>query len=351
MLKGLAAWCIGATGLASPLLRWRPRLKRLVTILCYHRVLPVDDLRSFPFDIDVLSATPREFEWQMQFLRRHMAPISVSQLVSAVEDGRTLPPRSVLVTFDDGYDDCHNHALPILEKFSIPATVFVTSGYIDSQEPYWFDRLAYTVLHTQAARLEIPGIGIVVDVPISCAERRELYRQIVGLLKDVPDHTRVESLQHIWRQSRVALSREAASKSLPMSSEQLASASRRGLAVHSHTVNHPILSKITREEVEFELRESRQMIARVTDLEPDVLAYPNGTWQDFGSREIEVARSCGYRAAMTYEVGAQSLADMDPFRLLRLPVNHNHSRRWFRTMLAIPEVASMDTLPLAAPES
>jgi hypothetical protein len=76
-----------------------------------------------------------------------------------------------------------------------------------------------------------------------------------------------------------------------------------------------------------------------------LLAYPNGTWSDFGAREVSEARTCGYVGAMTYEPGIQVRGAIDPFRLLRLPVNWRHSRSWFRTMLAAPEIASGPPAP------
>jgi len=277
-----------------------------------------------------------------------MTPISASQLVDALDQGKSLPPRPVLVTFDDGYDDCHDYALPILEKYCISGTVFVATGHIDSQEPYWFDRLAFDVLHTPAKRLEIPALECVVDVPEARLQRRALYRRLVHKLKCVSNHRRLEALQAIAAQSGVTVRQDIARYSRPMSAGQLAAASRRGLSVHSHTVSHPILSRIEAADLEFELCESRAAIGRVTGREPDVLAYPNGTWVDFGEREIAAARRCGYRAAMTYEVGVQSLENADAFRLLRLPVNYNHSRGWFRTMLAWPELAASPGAPQSA---
>jgi peptidoglycan/xylan/chitin deacetylase (PgdA/CDA1 family) len=340
MLKGLAAWGLGATGVAVPLLRARPLVRQAVTILCYHRVLPVADLDEFPFDTDVISATPEDFDWQMRFLRRHMSPISVVEFLDALKSGRALPVRPALVTFDDGYDDCYNHALPILEKYGIPATAFVTTGYIDSQDTYWFDRLAFSVLHTRAKRLEVADLAWNGDVPDSRRGRRDLYQQLVERLKAVTNRERLAALQSIWTQCGVTLRREEAELSRPMSAAQLASASKRGLAVQSHTVSHPILSRIDAAELDFELRESRATIAEVTGRAPDVLAYPNGTWADFGEREIDAARRHGYRAGMTYEVGVQSRKNIDSFRLLRLPVNRTHTRGWFRIMIAWPELAA-----------
>lgn len=346
MLRRVSQFGLGTTGLANCLIGRRPMLARALLILCYHRVVPMDEPDEFPFDSDLVSATPVDFAWQMQFLRRHFTPISVETLLAAIAGERPLPPRSVLVTFDDGYDDCFHYALPILKSEGMPGCVFVSSGLIGSEDTFWFDQLAYAVLATETPRLELPEIGIVAELPTGRPARRKLYARIVAALKRVPDPLRVELVERTKRQCRVTPDRDLRGLSRPMSASHVMEASRSGLSVQSHTVSHPILSNVDADRLRAELMESRVAIGELTGIAPDVLAYPNGTWNDFGQREVDAARACGYRAAVTYESGFQMADSLDPFRLLRLPVNWRHSRSWFRTMLAVPEVASGSRAPV-----
>lgn len=320
-------------------MRWRRRLQSALTILAYHRVLPPVDAETFCFDIDLLSATPAEFDWQMRYIKRHMNPIGPRQLLAALAGRQELPPRAVMVTFDDGYDDCVLHALPILEPLGMEAVVFVSTGYIDSQQTFWFDRLAHAVLRTEATSLELPDISWSRRVPRDVPARRALYTELVNALKLVPELVRHATLEQVWQQVGIRWTAEHAKLSRPMSADDLAAASRRGLSVQSHTVTHPILSQVDDARLDTELVDSRERIAEITGEPAQIIAYPNGTWSDFGAREIAAAQRCGYLAGMAYESGVQYAGAIDPFRLLRLPVSSRQSRSWFRTMLALPTIS------------
>jgi peptidoglycan/xylan/chitin deacetylase (PgdA/CDA1 family) len=338
MLRRLSAIGLGVTGLAGPVIALRPRLRRALVILCYHRVVPMSDPDLFPFDSDLVSATPVDFAWQMRYLRRHMSPISVETLLAALRGEGGLPPRAVLVTFDDGYDDCVQYALPVLKQQGIPAAVFVASGHIGSEETFWFDRLACHLLNTDARSIDLPEAGISERLAEERRCRREVYARIVSALKGVPNEVRIAALERIRRQCPVRHDSSTAGMSRPLSAEQLIEASRNGISVQSHTVSHPILANLDAQQLHAELAQSRAAIGNLTGVPPEMLAYPNGTWEDFGQREVDAARECGYAAAVTYEPGFQTLADLDPYRLLRLPVNWRHSRGWYKAMLAVPEV-------------
>ncbi len=84
-----------------------------------------------------------------------------------------------------------------------------------------------------------------------------------------------------------------------MNAQQIVEASRNRLSVQSHTVTHPLIANVDERRLRAELADSRTAISKLTGVMPDVLAYPNGTWSDFRQREIDVARTCGYQAAMT----------------------------------------------------
>lgn len=340
MLRRLSSYALGATGLASALIRARPLLRCALVILCYHRVVPMRHPDDFPFDSSLVSATPAEFTWQMRYLRRHLNPIDAATLSGVIAGSRELPPRAVLVTFDDGYDDCVKYVLPTLRAEGVPGCVFVATGLIGATETYWFDQLALALQRSDATRLDLPEIGVRADLGRNVARRREIYGEVVELLKKLPDAARITAIASVKRQCPVRVDAATAQLSRPMDAREIAAAARAGLSIQSHTVTHPVLRNVDTARLHAELAESRDTIASLTGETPDMLAYPNGTWSDFGEREIAAARTCGYRAAMTYESGFQMRGAIDPFRLLRLPVNWRHSRRWFRTMLAVPELAA-----------
>src|SRR5215218_491100 len=115
-------------------LRPKNRTDQRVVILLYHRVA---ELRSDPWGLGV---TPRHFAEHLKVLRQYAHPIGLQQLVQGLRDG-VLPERSVAVTFDDGYADNLHGAKPLLERYDIPATFFLTTGFLGQEREFWWDEL------------------------------------------------------------------------------------------------------------------------------------------------------------------------------------------------------------------
>ena len=117
-----------------------------VAILMYHRVC---DAASDPWGLCVSRA---HFNEHMEHLRRHCAVLSLRKLIALLVAGR-LPKRAVVLTFDDGYADNLWNAKPILERFELPATFFVASGYVGQTCEFWWDELGRLLLQART----LPG--------------------------------------------------------------------------------------------------------------------------------------------------------------------------------------------------
>src|SRR3954469_24009177 len=131
------------TALASRVQRLTGRLRRYLSsnavILMYHRVA---DLDADPWG---LSVSPTHFEEHLRVLRSLGTVMSLTQLVDGLQQGR-IPRRAVVVTFDDGYADNVEVALPLLEQHRVSSTVFLASGAIDRQREFWWDELERILL-------------------------------------------------------------------------------------------------------------------------------------------------------------------------------------------------------------
>lgn len=119
--------------------RVRSALRCRVVILMYHRVFKTS---SDPWGLCV---SPKNFAEHLELLRRHYPVLTLHELVSSLRDAR-LPKRGVVLTFDDGYADNLWNAKPLLEKYEVPATFFVTSGCVDSSSEFWWDDLERAIL-------------------------------------------------------------------------------------------------------------------------------------------------------------------------------------------------------------
>ena len=119
----------------------------LLRVLTYHRI---DELGSSPdLDSSLISATPEAFSQQMDFVAANYDVMSLSDLLEACERRRRIPPRALLVTFDDAYRDFAVHAWPVLKKRALPVTLFVPTGFPDSpRRTFWWDRLHHALDNT-----------------------------------------------------------------------------------------------------------------------------------------------------------------------------------------------------------
>ena len=115
-------------------------------ILMYHSVAPED---AAPYIEPANRIDPRMFERQMAFLAAERRVVALSELVN----GKSLPARAVCITFDDGYRDNLTVAAPILEKYRLPATLFLATGYVERAENQWSDTLHAAADRSLHARL------------------------------------------------------------------------------------------------------------------------------------------------------------------------------------------------------
>ena len=174
--------------------RWvQARVLGGALILGYHRISAPQD------DVYEVCVSPEKFAGHMEALRKYTQPISLSKLVQGLRRN-SLSPKSVALTFDDGYADNLHVAKPILEKFGIPATVFVCTGYVGKE--FWWDELERLVISSRADPrglwLQVGGVqfqwnllktGLDVDDPEARGQfRRALYHFLLSL--DVGDHNR-----------------------------------------------------------------------------------------------------------------------------------------------------------------
>src|SRR3989338_5209539 len=99
-----------------------------VPILCYHRICPMEEVGK---DSRSLCVTPKQFERQMFLLKAlGYQPTTLQELSAHLKDQKNIKKRSIVLTFDDGYEDNYTYAFPLLKKYSFPATIFLVTDWI-----------------------------------------------------------------------------------------------------------------------------------------------------------------------------------------------------------------------------
>ena len=311
------------------------RLSPALTILAYHRVMPTDALDNYPFDQELISATPAQFESQMRYLRECLYPISLNDVIAHIESGTQLPQNSVAVTFDDGFADTYRYAFPILRRYQIPATVFVSTGYVETGEPFWFELASYLIYRVAPYSLELPD-GTLLPTGDSWATRTASLRRLQSTLKDLPNSARLKAI-NIWAtRYSTELAHGASLHSRPISWAQVIEMAECGIHFGSHTVSHPNLTRVTDEELTYELIDSKTTLESKLQKPITTIAYPIGTPSAFNEKVLSAARESDFKLGLTYVSGANNLPITNPLSLRRHGIGLQMTPAYFRALTTLP---------------
>ena len=284
-------------------------------IVNYHRVLQHPDplLESEP--------SVATFDWQIALLRECFNVMPLAEATEALSRER-MPPRAVAISFDDGYRSTHDLALPILKKYDVPATVFVTTGQIEDDGSMWNDVIL------EAFRRFLPGepidlrdLGLEMYPIASAAERKASASTLTERCKYLAPAARSALTARLQ-----ALSSEDLHEELMLTTDMIRNLSHNRVEIGGHTVTHPTLTRIDDDSARREIADNKQQLEAILGKPVTMFAYPNGKQgTDFDQRHMRMVREAGYHAAFTTATGAATRSD-DRFALPR-------SRPWDATPL------------------
>lgn len=337
-MKSEAAQIFYHSRMSELTLMLRALCVRDLPILAYHRIYDVVDEAKYPFDIDLISASSAQFRWQMNYIKRHFTPINFGILVAATEGKAKLPRRPIIVTFDDGFEDNYTHAFPILKEFDVPATVFLSTGYIGQPGTYWWDRLAYIINHIPPCTLSIPEFKFAITVGGDIAARRRGLHDFIWNVKYLSNPARIRVCAEMDELYGSYFVGEDLHMSRPMNWDQVREMAAAGIEFGSHTVTHPVLTSLTPAEIRHELAESKREIENRLQTSCDVISYPVGRSFAFDDNITVIARECGYRLGVSYCRGGNNMQTLEPFGLRRVSVERFVKPAQFSSMLSLPEL-------------
>ena len=239
----------------------------------------------------------------MRYISRYHKVVSLDQLTDHLDEGT---PGSVLaITFDDGYLDNFQNAYPILKRYGVPATIFLTTGALDTQEPIWFERLLVGLKKTTKESIELE-----IDVPRRLwlrteQERLAANRTIYGLLRERPDSESRDLLERIIQQLGTGEDAMQERRNRMLTWDQVRLMKQHRIDFGGHSVTHPFLSRTTPEQKQWEVTECKRRIESELQLPVSFFAYPSGREKDIANGK-EALRSAGYRGAVTTIWGTNS---------------------------------------------
>ena len=255
---------------------------------------------------------PRFFREQLAYLTRHYEVIALSTLVEHIEAGRQPPPHSVVLTFDDGFRDNVENALPILEEFGVPTTVFVvTQSLTDGRLP-WSQRLGYLFQHTEAIELQQDLLGSDPVALSDDAQRRRAYARMMQRLmplERVPRDAVVDELV-------AALDVEPPADRM-MTWQHARDLLGGGHEIGAHTYSHALLGRVPATEAKWELQRAMSDLEEHLGLRRPAFCFPAGSTTPALSALV---RELGYRSCFVpnKSLRLNGPADVDAFSLVRV---------------------------------
>jgi peptidoglycan/xylan/chitin deacetylase (PgdA/CDA1 family) len=313
---------IGALSKLKRTARWiEGRVAAKALILTYHRVVQFKD------DPQSLSVTPQHFAEHLEILRKYTRPTALQQLLLALRDNR-IQRRTVVVTFDDGYANNLYNAKPLLDRCEIPATVFVTTGSLESKGGFWQDALERLLLRPrilpETLCLNIEGRVYQWELGDAsryseesdreyhrsngaqkndCPSRRQLlYDSLRQLISPLPEGNRRKLLDELFAWSRMGRMDDEISRAL--SPDEVVSLADGGLVeIGAHTVTHPVLSELTVDSQRHEIIHSKAYLEEILGRSVTNFAYPFGTRSDYTEQTVALVQEAGFASACSASPG------------------------------------------------
>jgi peptidoglycan/xylan/chitin deacetylase (PgdA/CDA1 family) len=326
LLKSLVAKGLERTGAIDRAIRAKSSNMEFL-ILMYHRVLP-------PHMVDPslqrgMYVEPETFRMQMSYLKRKfkVVPLSALRHVETLQDdsGGRLPPVCV-VTFDDGWFDFFQYAYPVLADLRIPATVFLPTRYIGTQNWFWTDQIARLMIGSGSpgtGRAAGSGLknGILGEIQSLRGPVAGRIEKAIAMLKPLR-HEDIWAVLADWRRD-VPGTRDPMGRAFLTWEEVRIMATSGLITFGSHTGNHKILTQLTDDEIMEELTESKETLISEGAAGESCLAfsYPNG---NLDARVADLVARSGYHVAVTTEKG-WNRASSPKFLLKRVSIHQDIS--------------------------
>ncbi|HSS06001.1 MAG TPA: polysaccharide deacetylase family protein [Rhodanobacteraceae bacterium] len=326
MKRQRLAAVLGKTGLRSIVAKCVPSAGILG--LNYHRI---GDAGTTRLDRDLWSACEETFDQQLAYIKQNCDVITPNDIDEVRRNPRGV---YVLVTFDDGYRDNYELAYPALRRHGIPATFFVSTGFVDRPRLPWWDEIAAIIASTS---LDVVYLDpwLAEPLPLGPGQRPKATRAVLAAYKRLQGSDAVAMLDRLRAMANVDTSGLA--DSLWMTWDMLREMAAHGMTIGGHTVNHVILSRVPKEEQWREISGCARRLEEELGTPMRYFAYPVGKRSSFNADTVDCLERAGVRYAFTY-YGGFAAADANPYDMPRMAIEPDVDREWFRAMLEVPRV-------------
>jgi len=300
--------------------------KNRFIVITYHGIVssPVN-----PFNWSILPLA--NFSWQIKYLKSCFNILPLDVLITKIIAGQPLPKNTAAVTFDDGFENVFVTAFPLLKAQRIPATIFITTNYIDTKKILWPEELYLLFKKTKEQRLDLRNIGLKNHDLQTIYLRENAYLETVEHLKKLRPEERLIQLNNIREKTRIEKLDESDKKNfLMLSREQINKMFSSSLiSFGAHTANHEILSHLDEDEQQKEIHLSCRTIKSLSGSKVIFFAYPNGGKNDYNETTVNILKKENVICALTNIEGLNSKDD-NLYGLKRINVDGRTTKSQFK---------------------
>jgi len=268
------------------------QLARLVTanqpkILMYHRFNRIEKRHAVSAAV---------FEKQLKTIKRYFKPMTVTELAQCKQKVGTTPKHAVVITVDDGYRDFYEVAYPLLKYYDVPATFYVTTGFVNGDTWLWPDQVAWIINNKNPVSSTITLATRNFDLSQSFSE---LWWPIVSLFLSVSNKERLDGLKQLEISCGVELPKRVPDSYSAVSWAELEEMQTNGIEIGGHTVTHPSLGHMELHEATEEIIQSSVDLTNWLGKRERSFCYPNGTPLDYSNSIKQAVINANYTAAVT----------------------------------------------------
>jgi len=326
MLKKCKSLCKKVLVNSSALKLANQLAPKAIAILKYHSVQGEPELLDDSIGTSIIQPTSA-FTEQMEIVAKQFNPVTMDDILLFTSGKKPIPKKAVAVTFDDGYLDNFETALPVLYRLGIRATFYVTVGTIESALPPWFLRLRHAIWTTKKKEVTYLGNGSVLKIH-DRNDRLTAMRLSSKMCANLVRDSQEKAIKHI--EDSLDVQPFTPRNSFMMNWDQIRKLHESGHLIGSHTIDHPNVAHLRDEDLNWELTESKRVLEKKLCAPIIHFSYPNpALTPQFTQRTTAAAKESGYETAVISSNGPVRNGH-DPMLLQRLsaPVQ-KHEFLWY----------------------
>lgn len=288
---------------------------RLPRVLVYHRfAAPGSDMPH--------RVSADQFAWQLDTIRKNFDIITFGECITRFLQHGVWPKGTVVLTIDDGYHDMYQWAWPELAKRKLPATFFVTTAFVDGTLWLWPDRLEYALFKTDRTECSITMPEQQITLSLDSSQTRSAaWQRCSDHCIRLENNRRLAFIKQLEEQLNVELPLAPPPEYAAVTWEQLQEMQAGGIEIGGHTINHPILSKISPELLDNEIGQCRKLIQEQLNAPVNSFCYTNSGPGDVNEAVIAAVVKAGYSGA----VFGTNLALWDRYQVPRMGISNDRT--------------------------